>query len=878
MDKRILEILAGKRVSYILPFFWQQGESEAVLREYMGAIHSANILEVCVESRPHPDFGGPGWWRDMDIIMDEARRRGMRVWLLDDAHFPTGYANGAFKTADPAVCLQYLNFNLVDITGPTPHVTIDVEKMSHEPAADGPALSGAWAAGLEKRLFTDDQRLAVIACRIAEGDTLGDCLDLTGMVKDGRIIWDVPAGYWRVYVAYLTHNAGLTNNYFNIIDRDSVRVLVDAVYEPQYARYRQDFGRTFAGFYSDEPCFHNMPGFGSDCRIGRAEMPLPWNRQVPEMLRARLGEAWLTRLPLLWNAGEDRDLTARVRYAYMDVVTRLVRDNFSNQLGTWCAEHGVAYVGHIIEDNNSSSAMGSALGHYFRALDGQHMAGIDEVIWQIMFAGENARHRGNRSVQADGTFYHFVLGKLASSHAHIDPKKQGRALCEIWGASGWSLGVRGMLYSASHLMVRGVNRFTPHAFNPDAFPSPDGPPHFYAHGNNPQYRHFGALCGYMQRVCHLIDGGRHVAPAAVLYTAEADWTGCCMYEQFPARKLTESQIDFDIIPCDVLAAGQHALSDKLEINGERYSALIVPEAEYLPDTLARFTREAQRSGFPVLFIGSKPRACSDNPAPGSEFAGEVVMLERMVPRLRELGVGEIRVSPEFRQLVYYHYRRETDLYLFMNEAAGALFDGWVSVPQEGPACQYDPWENVLRPLETEATAGGTRLHLVLAPRELTAVVFGTASYPLVPRRTVSRQSMELRGWRVSMAEAKAYPEFTPAYDADTLTSFADRYPDFSGFILYETEFDGANGSVLELTDAYEGVDVWCNGIYCGMRIVPPFVFDLQSAVRPGRNYLRIEVATTLDRKVRSLGGYNRYWPNQPALESTGIVGEVRLSQ
>ena len=35
MENRLSELLIGKRVSYILPFFWQQGESEEILREYM---------------------------------------------------------------------------------------------------------------------------------------------------------------------------------------------------------------------------------------------------------------------------------------------------------------------------------------------------------------------------------------------------------------------------------------------------------------------------------------------------------------------------------------------------------------------------------------------------------------------------------------------------------------------------------------------------------------------------------------------------------------------------------------------------------------------------------------------------------------------------
>lgn len=94
MEERLKEVLQGREGNYIIPFFWQHGESEETLREYMEKIHMSGIRAVCVESRPHPDYVGPGWWRDMDVILEEAAARKMRVWVLDDSHFPTGYCNG----------------------------------------------------------------------------------------------------------------------------------------------------------------------------------------------------------------------------------------------------------------------------------------------------------------------------------------------------------------------------------------------------------------------------------------------------------------------------------------------------------------------------------------------------------------------------------------------------------------------------------------------------------------------------------------------------------------------------------------------------------------------------------------------------------------
>lgn len=111
-----------------------------------------------------------------------------------------------------------------------------------------------------------------------------------------------------------------------------------------------------------------------------------------------------------------------------------------------------------------------------------------------------------------GEFYHYMLGKLASSAAAVEPLKNGNSMCEIFGAYGWSEGVQMEKCLVDHFMVRGINHFVPHAFSAAEYPDPDCPPHFYAHGNNPQYRHFGKLMAYTNRICELISDGYGVIP------------------------------------------------------------------------------------------------------------------------------------------------------------------------------------------------------------------------------------------------------------------------------------------------------------------------------------------------------------------------------
>ena len=68
-------------------------------------------------SRPHPDFCGPKWWENLDFICAEAEKRGLRLWILDDKKFPTGYANGGFEK-HPEKSKLYLGERHMDIMGP----------------------------------------------------------------------------------------------------------------------------------------------------------------------------------------------------------------------------------------------------------------------------------------------------------------------------------------------------------------------------------------------------------------------------------------------------------------------------------------------------------------------------------------------------------------------------------------------------------------------------------------------------------------------------------------------------------------------------------------------------------------------------------------
>ena len=69
--------------------------------------------------------------------------------------------------------------------------------------------------------------------------------------------------------------------------------------------------------------------------------------------------------------------------------------------------------------------LGCSLGHYFRGLSGQHMAGIDNIGNQVLIGGGDSKRIPRFGGTGDGEFFHYELGKLGSSLSHLDPKKQG---------------------------------------------------------------------------------------------------------------------------------------------------------------------------------------------------------------------------------------------------------------------------------------------------------------------------------------------------------------------------------------------------------------------------------------------------------------------
>lgn len=875
MVPRLMDVLQGKEDNYILPFFWQHGESKELLEEGMQRIYDSGIKAVCVESRPHPDFVGEGWWRDLDIIM--AKELNMRVWVLDDAHFPSGFCNGKIAPDSPYGKV-YLTQYGVDIVGPKQGRSVLIMLEQGEELV---------AVTMGKRDRNNQ-------------DSLTEVKDLTSQVSDGRVFVDVPNGLWCVNVIKTTRKGTGRKNYINTIDHDAVRYFIDQIYEPHYAHYKDDFGKTFAGFFSDEPEIGSFGGeYGHDANIGKFNMKMPWSQTLHERLKELWGSEFAENLMALWttpdrNSNENKSGLCRMQFA--DIAARLYGENFCEQIGDWCRQHGVEYIGHVIEDGGMHAHMGIGAGHYFHALWGQDMAGIDVVLQQIRPGLDDCKfHSVGGNLGYHGELYHYALAKLAASLAHIDSKKKGRALCEVFGAYGWAEGLKLMKWLLDHMLVNGINYFVPHAFSMKDFPDPDCPPHFYARGMNPQFPYFKNLMEYCNRVSHLISNGVHIPAVAVVYPAEQEWAGEYLPVEAIGKQLLRNQIDYEILPTDVLLT-MTVVEGKIKWENEQVPVLILSGSRCITKTLADWLCKAAEKGLKIVVVGQKPLAMDSNGILEewtSQIKDNLTICEQedLADILYSFGIGEIKTKKYEPWLRYYHYKHQNgEFWLFMNQSETeeihtslCFEDGMMDsykIDKEC-SCWYQAWENTVEPCEWDEKHD---LSLQLVPGEMKVLYMGDCT-PYAKILAEKQEIMKLKratdsqtrkieiapaAWKLWIKETGT--EKYVLQEREKTGDFCRKHPYFCGVMRYETTvfLPKVKSCELNLGEVYEIAHVLVNEKEAGVRVALPYSFEIGKLLHEGENRIIVEVVNTLANRQRD------FFSMTMPIEPSGLIGPVTL--
>src|SRR5207247_2458684 len=110
----------------VLWWFWNSAMTEDEIVRHLDEIRHAGVRAVMI----WPYYGvsieylSPQWFERVRFAVDQARRRDMRVWLMDEGGYPSGFVGGRISTQYPALRMQVLDRSGTPEfrTSPTRHV------------------------------------------------------------------------------------------------------------------------------------------------------------------------------------------------------------------------------------------------------------------------------------------------------------------------------------------------------------------------------------------------------------------------------------------------------------------------------------------------------------------------------------------------------------------------------------------------------------------------------------------------------------------------------------------------------------------------------------------------------------------------------------
>jgi hypothetical protein len=255
------------------------------------------------------------------------------------------------------------------------------------------------------------------------------------------------------------------------------------------------------------------------------------------------------------------------------------------------------------------------------------------------------------------------------------------------------------------------------------------------------------------------------------------------------------------------------------------------------------------------------------------------------------------VSGEFPVLDLHRRVDGRNLFWLANNTGEGQECAMVFRNARGAASIWDCETGTVSKVPSQQEPGGSRMDLYFDPYEAFWVVFDPEEDPMETAASekgswVTRQMFE-EPWEVRIdPSVQPPPPVPPGTKPPENLSKAEGVmrplaswlewglAEFTGYVDYTIEFevDGVHGPLLlDLGSVKHMAEVRINGQAVGSRLWPPFAFEIQEAVRPGRNVLEVRVGNLLCNAMKPFAtwGWSRPVPED---FDAGLFGPVALKE
>ena len=294
----------------------------------------------------------------------------------------------------------------------------------------------------------------------------------------------------------------------DILNPEAVKLFIKLTHDQYYEHLKEYFGNTVIAFFTDEPC-----------ALGRRSGA--FREWVPGMEKEILEAGGnLEELAALFEKKENK--TTRI---YHKLIKKHLRENFYALLSNWCAEHGIALMGHPEVSDDVEEQL------YFQ------IPGQDLILRRV--EPKVSSLQGMDSVQA----------KLSADIArHLGRRRNANECFGVCNRDNipWYFTAEDMKWYLDWLGFRGVNLFVPHAFyyTAEGARGMERPPDVGP--NNIWWNHYRRFSDYIKRLSYLMTDSVNCARIAVL----------CDNNKVPAEELAalyENQMEFNYLPVGLLS-------------------------------------------------------------------------------------------------------------------------------------------------------------------------------------------------------------------------------------------------------------------------------------------------------------------------------------
>ncbi len=606
---------------YSMTFYWgwDGPVTEEVISRDLKEYNSKNVKGVTLEAgyRMKAAYLSPEWFALVKYTVEKAREYDMRVWLVDEGKYPSGFAGGKFSQERP------------DLTMQTFRVT------------DRFSVNGGEAVDRQVEGNT------ICAIAVNEANNTSTVLE----PENGRLNWTAPEGQWQIQVIEQQYRTSATRSVNNpkVGAKDGTHALCDYLNPEAVAKFIEwtheeykkvvgdEFGKTVLGFRGDEPDYGIVP----------------WTNTIIEEFMKRKGydiRPYLASL-LERRSSNLTDEQKRAKADYWDVWSAIFSESFFGMQAKWCAENNVEYLVHLNHEDQMEGLVRSE-GDFFRCMRHVQMPGVD-AIWSQIWMDKVADYP-----------------KYASSASHLFGRP--RAFTESFAAYKPSPNLEQAMWILNHQIVRGINMVEV-MWIPASSEGRSGMRGWLAD------ERFPSAALYLNRMCYVLSQGRPTAKIALYYPATSMWLGDNESDTSAlgiAQQLLENQRDFDFVDdqsiSEVLTLEKGKLRNQ---SGQTYSAVIVPSISAISKSALNRLKEFAGAGGCVIFMGSLPSLAVEKTflkadKPGRmDWAVHELSGKLTADVLKALPDPDVSLDRDCPAIKYTHRRyRDADIYFFFNES------------------------------------------------------------------------------------------------------------------------------------------------------------------------------------------------------------------